>query len=501
MKWPSKSCDLDPLPTWLLKKHLQIFLPILTTIVNTSLLSGSFPAELRKAKITLVLKKISLDKQQLSNYRPVSNLAFLGKLIEKVVSAQVTKYVDVNHLAEPLQSAYRGAHSTETALLSVHNTLLRALDDNKAVFVVLLDLTAAFDTVDHCILLQRLSQDFGLAGAVHDWFKSYLQYRSSQVYVKGCHSNTVHLSYGVPQGSVIGPLVFTYYTHVIGHIIRTHGLQYHLYADDVQLIHLFDPTCPGDAACGLFKLTNCIRELQSWLTDNKLKLNMAKTEFFIASSALHYKNLKHHTLYVDELEIPVSSSIKNLGVVFDNEMKMSDHITHLARSLNWQIRNLCKIRRFLDFNACNNAVRALILSRMDYCCSLLNGITRKNLTRLQRIQNKCARLIFMEPKYTHTSPLLERLHWLPVAKRIQFRTLVHTFNILASSTPDYLASILHTHQSVYSLRSTSGTSLTIPRAHKQAGDRAFSIIAPVLWNGLYLSPPAPPPVSLCSKII
>ncbi|XP_072048781.1 uncharacterized protein [Amphiura filiformis] len=140
------------------RKHLFIMKGY-SIIVNNSLLSGCFPAELRRATITPVLKKVSLDKQQLSNYRPVSNLAFVGKLIEKVVSVQLTEYVECNKLAEPLQSAYRAAHSTETALLAVHNTILRAIDDNRAVFVVLLDLTAAFDTVDHRILLQRLSKN------------------------------------------------------------------------------------------------------------------------------------------------------------------------------------------------------------------------------------------------------------------------------------------------------------------------------------------------------
>ncbi|XP_072046962.1 uncharacterized protein [Amphiura filiformis] len=168
-----------------------------------------------------------------------------------------------------LQSAYRAAHSTETALLAVHNTILRAIDDNRAVFVVLLDLTAAFDTVDHRILLRRLSQEFGIIGDAHRVFQSYLEDRSSQVFVKGCYSDKVHLPYGVPQGSVIGPILFTYYTHAIGNIIRNHGLQYHLHADDVQLIITFNPAHPGDAACALFKLSNCIHELQAWLTSKQ----------------------------------------------------------------------------------------------------------------------------------------------------------------------------------------------------------------------------------------
>jgi len=487
-KCADKSCHLDPMPTWLVKKHLPILLPLLCRVVNTSLSSGCFPAELRRAIITPVIKKTSLDKQELKNYRPVSNLPFLGKLIEKVVSVQVADYVYSNELAEPLQSAYRPDHSTETALLLVHDTIQRAIDTDMAVFVVLLDLTAAFDTVDHSILMQRLSLDFGVSGIPYNWFKSYLHMRSCQVLVKGVHSDPVDLVYGVPQGSVLGPQAFVYYTHTIGQIIRKHGIQYHVYADDVQLLITFDPRRPGDAVCSLYKLSQCIMDLQSWLTANKLMLNNSKTEFFIASSSYHYKSLQHLTLHVGGLEIPHSPSIKNLGVSFDHNMKMSDHVTQISRSLNWQIGNLHRIRRFLDFDACSSAVRTLILSRLDYCCTIFNGINKKDLHRLQKLQNRAARLIFMKPKCTHTSPLIRDLHWLPVAERIQFRTLVQTYKLLKSSSPEYLSSLLQVQQSPYSLRSTAaGNSLIVHRSHKQAGDRAFSIIAPRLWNGLPVS--------------
>jgi hypothetical protein len=453
--------------------------------VNSSLTSGCFPTELRKAIITPVIKKPSLDKQQLMNYRPVSNLPFLGKVIEKVVSLQVADYVDVNRLSEPRQSAYRCAHSTETVLLSFQDTICRAIDLGRAVFVVMLDLTAAFDTVDHTILLQRLILDFGIKGTVHNWFQSYLHSRTSLVSVKGASSDSVELVSGVPQGSVLGPQAFVYYICTIGHIIREHDIQYHLYADDVQLLITFDPNLPGDAACCLFKLSKCIINLQSWMTTNKLMLNQSKTEFFIASSPHQYNHLQNLTLYVDNLEINPSPSIKNLGVIFDHNMKMTDHITQISRSLNWQIANLNRVRRFLDFNSCSNAARSLILSRLDYCSSLFNNITKKDLLRLQKLQNRCARLIYMQPKRTHTSPLLHSLHWLPMAERIQFRTMVQTYKLLQSSSPEYLSSLLEVHRTSYSLRSTAaGDSLTVHRSYKQVGDRAYSIIAPRLWNSL-----------------
>ena len=154
-------------------------------------------------------------------------------------------------------------------------------------------------------------------------------------------------------------------------------------------------------------------------------------------------------------------------------MNMSAHITQLCRSLNWHIRNLSRIRRFLNFNACHNAVCALILSKLDYCSCLLNGITKKEITRLQKLQNRCARLIFQKPRHTHTAPLLKELHWLPVNQRINFRTLVHTYKSLKSSAPDYLSSLLSIQTCSYSLRSSDGVSLTVPQVTKKGWWQSF----------------------------
>ena len=484
MKCPSKSCLLDPMPTWLVKQHLQTLLPILTTIVNTSLASGAFPAELRKAIITPILKKASLDKNQLKHYRPVSNLAFIGKLIEKVVASQVSDHTTKHDLSDPYQSAYKCAHSTETALVCVQNDILRAIDNRHAVFLLMLDLSAAFDTVDHGILLKQLTDDFGLTDNVHTWFQSYLCSRTSKVCVKGVFSDERELMYGVPQGSVIGPQAFTYYTRRVGQIIVSHGLKYHKYADDVQIYTTFNPDRPGDAACALFKLSKCVSELQTWMLHNRLKLNQDKTEFFIASSDHHVQNLQHLSLHLPEQEVFPSKSIRNLGVIFDRCMKMTAHITHLSRSINWQIRNLNRIRKYLDVDTCHNIVRALILSRLDYCNSLMNGIDRKDLARLQVLQNKCARLILKQPKRSHASPLLQSLHWLPVAQRIQYKSIVQTYKSFNLSLPGYISVFFQIHSTAYALRSSSVTSFVVPRSNKKAGDRAFSIAAPRLWDAL-----------------
>ena len=217
-KCPNKSCSLDILPTWLLKQHINMLLQVFARIVNMSLSTGVFPADLRTDIITPVFKK-SLDKNELKNYRLVANLPFISKVIEKCAASQVVNHVYEHNLAEPLQSTYKALHSTETTLTCVRNDFLRAIDKQQAVFLFMLDLSAAFGTVDATILLQRLDCEFGIAGSVQQWFKTYLGQRSFRVSISGPYSENISLKYGLPQGPVVGPLGFVFYTYTVGRIL------------------------------------------------------------------------------------------------------------------------------------------------------------------------------------------------------------------------------------------------------------------------------------------
>jgi len=279
-----------------------------------------------------------------------------------------------------------------------------------------------------------------------------------------------------------------YYTHVAGKILRKHNVKYHIYADDIQIYLEVDPNIPGDLVCALWKLSKCVAEIQQWMIDNKLKLNQDKTEFFLAASSHHLKNVANISLDLDGVKICPSTSVRNLGVIFDQQMSMSNHITQLCKSVNYLIRNISRIRPYLDFNTCHNTVRALILSRLDYCNVLLNGITQKDLSRLQKLQNKCAKLIYLKPRSEHVSPLLRELHWLPVKERIRFKTLTLVYKSLNGLSPQYISNCLVVRSSSHTMstRSSGSVNFTIPRTRKCAGDRAFSVAAPQLW--FYLPP-------------
>ena len=209
---PCKSSDLDPLPTGLVKDCIDVLVTLIVSIVNLSLSEGCFPKHFKSALVSPLLKKPTLNRDDMKNYRPVSNLSFLYEILEKVVASRLNSHINSSHTSNDYQSAYRKFFSTETALLKIHNDILSSMDDGRVTALTLLDLSAAFDTIDHTILLRRLSNWFGVSGKALDWFKSCLTGRSQRIKLGNCLSSRSDLSFGDPQGSVLGPLHFTLYT-------------------------------------------------------------------------------------------------------------------------------------------------------------------------------------------------------------------------------------------------------------------------------------------------
>ena len=227
---PSKTCCIDPIPTDLPQETLNTHLPYLVSLVNTSFSEGQFLKSLKTAIVKPLLKKD--NRLLLKSYRPVSNIPFVSKVMEKVAVSRLIEHLDQNNLHEEHQSAYKALHSTKTALLRVHNDISHALDDKKAVLFVMLDLSAAFDTIDQNQLLDVMEADFGITEKALTWFKTYLKGRTQQVKINSEKSNRVHLQCGVPQGSVLGPVMFVLVTTPLQKILKKHDVYYHKYADD-----------------------------------------------------------------------------------------------------------------------------------------------------------------------------------------------------------------------------------------------------------------------------
>lgn len=486
-----KSCALDPWPTWLLKDCLDETLPMITRIVNQSLVDGEVPRSFKRAHIKPLLKKAGLDQEVFKNYRPVSNLSFISKILEKVVSHRLDEHLNLNGLCNPFQSAYTPFHSTETALLKVQSDILDALAAGNVCVLVLLDLSAAFDTIDHTILLDRLRDTYSISGTALKWFASYLGERYQSVIVNDKSSDPSRLCFGVPQGSVLGPKLYTLYTKPLGDLISSHGVQYHMYADDTQLYIFFkkDDTVTQDSA--IQRLEACLADIEVWMQDNMLKLNCDKTEVAFFSSKRSIQSAEIQVNVGGAAVVP-QASVRNLGAVFDQFLAMDKHISSISRSCFLHLRNIGRIRRYLPEKATKTLVHSLVTSRMDYCNSLLVGINASQVRRLQLVQNAAARLVTRTKKSDHITPVLKELHWLPIRSRIEYKLLLHVYRALHGRAPSYLSEMIKLYQPPRQLRSGSQNKLCVPRTRCKIAERSFRVSGPVAWNAL--------PQELCAKV-
>ena len=453
-------------------------------MINLSISSGQFPSNYSHALVKPLLKNQSLDPEILKNYRPVSNLSFLSKILEKVVARRLFSYMSKNNLHEKMQSAYRTAHSTESALLRVQNDILRQLDNQHGVILVLLDLSSAFDTIDHNNLFELLENRFGVRGSALRWIKSYLGNRSSSVYINNCLSSSTRSIFGVPQGSVLGPIIFTIYTTPLADIIKYHGLSYHFYADDTQLYISFNPKVQSSLQESISLVEKCVVDIKIWMSKKMLKLNDEKTELLYITSPYYQKSITQQSLKINQSTIMSSSSARNIGVIFDNCAQMKEQITSICRATHFHLRNIGLIRRYITSDACALLVHSLISTKFDYCNSLLAGIPNYQLNRLQCIQNSAARIVSRRPRHEDIITILSSLHWLPLQQRIKYKVLLFVFKCLRGLAPSYLSELISVKQTESNCELRSQGKLLQVKTTNKFGDRAFSVYGPVLWNNL-----------------
>ena len=466
-----------------MKSCVDVFSPVIARLANLSFQTGKFPARYKRAQVLPLLKKAGLDSSSPANYRPISNLSTVSKVLERLVLARLRPHLLNSVNFSQYQSAYRTGHSTETALLEVLDGVYTAADDKQVTVLIGLDLSAAFDTVDHSLLIERLQSEFGVTDTALGWLRSYLGDRSQFVKIGQHQSDTVQLDVGVPQGSVLGPLLFAVYCSPVADVISRHGVKYHQYADDTQLqlsMHA------DNTADGLAVLAACTADVRQRYLQNGLQLNPDKLEALVVGTSrrLQAATSTMSSVSVAGVDLPMADEMKVLGVVLDSRLTFNSHTTSVARSCNYHVQAIRHIRHLLSTNLALTLACSLVLSRLDYCNAVLHRAPASSIQKLQRAQNTAARVVLQAPRWTSAQPLLEQLHWLPVRQRIDYKLAVLTYKVRSTSTPSYLNRHITPHVPARQLRSSVTPSLHKPATRTRFADRAFRCTAPTVWNSL-----------------
>ena len=314
-------------------------------MINLSLESGLFADDWKCALVLPLLKKPGLDLLY-KNYRPVSNLQYVSKLTEKAVFEQIHTHMTTHSLYPEFQSSYRKNHSTETALVRVTNDILMKIKMNtqEVTLLVMLDLSAAFDTVNHNILLTRLNEELGICGVALEWFKSYLANRGQRITIDGSLSERFSLECGVPQGSCLGPLLFIIYASKLFRVVRDQLPHTHCYGDDTQIYLSFKHNSNTSKEDAVRVMERCIEKIRHCLIHDRLLLNDDKTKFIIIGTRQQLGKLQAMNIKVGGSEIKPSSQVKNLGCWLDTNLFLRDHIANVCKAGFFYLHNIRRIK-------------------------------------------------------------------------------------------------------------------------------------------------------------
>ena len=465
----------DPVPVDVLKGSLEVFIPIWTELVNLSLRTGSIEC-LKSSAVLPTIKEMDdiMDRDLYKNYRPVSNLLFLEKLTERVVAVRLEKQMTDNELHSEEENGYKGGHSTELLMTKIVNDLLINCDEKKATIVLLLDLSAAFDTVDQEKLLDILKNEIGIIGVALEWFRSFLTGRTQRVKINEAYSVMMELLYGVTQGSVLGPPLFNIYIRSLYPYIRPLRFNIFGFADDHQLLKAFIPAMQVTAINDIEK---CLNMINQWMNEFFLCLNANKTKILVIYPQSMKDSIVLRGTFINNVCIRFVKSAKNLGIMLDEMLTFDDQVQRVTKSSICVIRKIAEIKSFLTKEQLETVVCAGVLSRLDYCNMLYFGITEARLRKLQSVQNSAVHLIKKRTnQQISTTDLLKQLHWLPVKKRIAYKILLIVHKCLLGLTPVALRSMIVIGGS------TRTKKLEEKKCKSEMGERSFSVAGPKLWN-------------------
>ena len=458
-------------------------LPVLCHIFNHSLSTNTYPNAWRHA-IVIPIPKVS-NPISFTDYRPISILPFLSKVLERIVHNQLSSFLSLNKILSPFQSGFRPGHSTVTALNKVNDDIRLGIDNQQVTILALLDFSNAFNTVDFDILLAVL-KSINVSSEATEWFYSYLHEREQSIHINDKRSSVCRLSAGVPQGGVLSPLLFSIF---INSITKLLSLSFHLYADDLQI---YMTTDVNDIVKAIDLINFNLHTISTWSKSFGLSVNPKKSQVCILGNPKQLSKLNFPSLppiIFDNCKLECSNTVKNLGIKVDSSLSWAPHICDLSRKVYYTIGRLKRWKYLLPTQTKISLAHSLLLPILDYADTCYLDLSQQLLNKLERLQNLFIRFIFGLKKFDHISQHRVRLQWLTVKDRRNLHTVTLLYSILFHpDTPFYLKerfSFLGSNSRLpLSLRSKSDNVLEIPLCRTQCYSKSFTVEAVKLWNAL-----------------
>ena len=450
--------------------------PYLLRIVNAFVMSGVFPEAWKTAEVVPILEANG-DVNKPSSHRPISLLSHLSKLVEKIVCDQLSRYLSEHSILSPNQYAYRPCHCTEDAVLDAVDWVSQNSDRGEISSITTADLTKAFDSVDHDVLLSKLEW-YGIDST---WFRSYLDGRKQRV--RGGET-VLPVRFGVPQGSIAGPVLFSLFTNDLHcHLMDCRVISY---ADDTQLL---DHSAPDPQNLELLKMRieNSLKTMKQWFNANSLKMNPDKTDFIIIGTRQALKKVGNFQLNIADSAIKPSPSIKVLGVIIDPCLSWEFHISQIVKRCNALLISLYRFRHHFSKEMLKLLIETHVFPHLLYCISVWGGTTKTQFDRIKKIINFSARVVTGVRRRERTGPAVASLGWTHVEDLVWERDLIKVYKALHNESSPLSVQHLFTPRDAVSrrvTRSTEAGDLELPKCRLSSTQRAFRYRATAAWNRL-----------------
>ena len=468
----SKASGPDLISPRLLKEGSDILSHQLARLFNTSLHTSYFPTVWKQANVVPVFKKG--EKTNVSNYRPISLLSCIGKVFEKCVFKHLQNYIMTNKLISPVQSGFTPNDSAVFQLIDLYDAFAKAIDDGKEIRVIFCDISKAFDRVWHEGLLFKLRR-MGISGTLLEWFKSYLDQRHQRVVLEGSFSDFKEVKAGVPQGSILGPLLFLVF---INDIVNDIGSSVKLFADDTSLYLIVDDPV---MAANLMDID--LDKIHQWANNWLVKFNPHKTEELIISRKT--ATVIHPSVSMNNVEVKRVEFHKHLGLTFNNDCTWHEHITEIT-SKAWKRINILQALKFqLDRKSLEIMYFSFVRPILEYADIIWDNCYNFEKEAIEKVQWEAARIVTGATKSCSRVKLLEDTGWDTMEKRRYKHRMVIFFKMIKNMAPTYLANLIppSVHQvSQRNLRNYSD--LTVPRSRTNLYNKSFIPVATREWNSL-----------------